>query len=910
MSSNLTLSLELNIKPLSDKLKEVQEIIKDAVNKATGNKIELTIDSGKIESGIETAKSSMDELEDTTLEIDADGSNALNEAAEVDNAIDQIPDDKNIEIKATGANDILTDIAKLGLGFQGLKALIAEIGKFFGEFFSLSNKQEDAVTSLEASLRNTGLEVEENSSRLRSYASEIQNVTRYGDELILSGTALAQNIGRFSAEELPKVQKAAVGLAATYKMDLNTAFQLIGRASKGQTQMLTRYGIVLDSTKSKEEQFAEIMEIGAKNFRIAEDEANNGSGALEQYANLIGDLKEKIGDALKLAILPLVKGLSSALKTIQKYPALISAVVASLVVFGTYITILKAKQILLNTALAIGQTLLGNWKAVLASVAVGAGVYAAQTLLMKENQDSLNMSNQEAVDLLKEKGELEKKSLSEQFSLKQDRLEDIYIQEKELAKKELDLKISLLKVNDDLARVEIENDLRILKTKKQNLADEKQSLENWLEEKGALLEANKSAANDKYYEEMGFAAEGFYDRELQLLKEERDEQIASGDFTIKQANAIYAKKKSILDKERAAYIDNEKKKQNAAKEQMESFFASIQSERDQLQQDFESKKSLAEIAYADDPEQLRAVLTKLSIWYEEEQNKLTNTEIERQKAEYEAAIRTAESKKALGVDYNNSLERSINEYLSFLKKTYGKDSDEYKLALAEKESATKNFWKNSSKWSEYYGNAIGNGIQSMFSGMIRVEVETENKLIQGFANMANSFIAEVERMIAKWITFQLIKGMLAPETTFTSFLGFAEGKYTGDGGKYEPAGIVHKGEWVLDQEVTQPNLRELPTLHRLLASGVRLRDILTGGVSITSLVSPAYNIPTLSYASGGYTDSGELGGMNERLEKIEKAIKNIKLTGEMIIKDITDPVKKHKVALKNKAAYERQYGIR
>lgn len=30
-------------------------------------------------------------------------------------------------------------------------------------------------------------------------------------------------------------------------------------------------------------------------------------------------------------------------------------------------------------------------------------------------------------------------------------------------------------------------------------------------------------------------------------------------------------------------------------------------------------------------------------------------------------------------------------------------------------------------------------------------------------------------------------------------IGFAEGGYTGDGGKYEPAGVVHKGEYVFDQ---------------------------------------------------------------------------------------------------------------
>ncbi len=33
--------------------------------------------------------------------------------------------------------------------------------------------------------------------------------------------------------------------------------------------------------------------------------------------------------------------------------------------------------------------------------------------------------------------------------------------------------------------------------------------------------------------------------------------------------------------------------------------------------------------------------------------------------------------------------------------------------------------------------------------------------------------------------------------------GFSEGGYTGDGGKYEPAGFVHKGEYVFSKETVQ-----------------------------------------------------------------------------------------------------------
>src|SRR3954453_20893593 len=44
--------------------------------------------------------------------------------------------------------------------------------------------------------------------------------------------------------------------------------------------------------------------------------------------------------------------------------------------------------------------------------------------------------------------------------------------------------------------------------------------------------------------------------------------------------------------------------------------------------------------------------------------------------------------------------------------------------------------------------------------------------------------------------------------------GFAGGGYTGPGQKYEPAGIVHRGEFVHDQETTRRARPIIEALHR------------------------------------------------------------------------------------------------
>lgn len=149
----------------------------------------------------------------------------------------------------------------------------------------------------------------------KQYASQLQKATVYGDEQILSQMAYAKNLG-VTTDKLNEAAKAAIGLAAKYRLDLSASMMLIGRASQGQTQMLTRYGIVLDETLTTEEKFNELLRLGADAFRLAEAEAQTAEGTFKQFSNTTGDLAEQIGDVL----LPeLVKSIREMNTFMQEY---------------------------------------------------------------------------------------------------------------------------------------------------------------------------------------------------------------------------------------------------------------------------------------------------------------------------------------------------------------------------------------------------------------------------------------------------------------------------------------------------------------------------------------------------------------------------------------------------------------
>ena len=157
--------------------------------------------------------------------------------------------------------------------------------------------QDDAFQGLRASLRNLGKEYNLRSQDLAKFASELQKTTRYGDESTLQAMTQGLNMG-ISTRKIKDATKAAMGLAAAYKMDLSTAMMLVSRASQGNTGMLQRYGIAIDTSKTKKQQFNELLKKGADNFALAEDSAKTFSGQLTQASNAFGDLQESLGKCI------------------------------------------------------------------------------------------------------------------------------------------------------------------------------------------------------------------------------------------------------------------------------------------------------------------------------------------------------------------------------------------------------------------------------------------------------------------------------------------------------------------------------------------------------------------------------------------------------------------------------------
>lgn len=147
--------------------------------------------------------------------------------------------------------------------------------------------------------------------------------------------------------------------------------------------------------------------------------------------------------------------------------------------------------------------------------------------------------------------------------------------------------------------------------------------------------------------------------------------------------------------------------------------------------------------------------------------------------------------------------------------------------------------------------------------MLKAQVElsiagvTMTELVsKGFAGLTTAAI----KIAIIEAAFAVAKGAVAGAFSGSSkskSKGHAEGGYTGDGGKYEPAGIVHKGEYVIPQEgVRNPRLQPWIGFIESARRNYQLNSLDLRPEVMTAIKSGGFS--SGGFASGGNTSPGTI----------------------------------------------------
>ena len=202
---------------------------------------------------------------------------------------------KKSEKEVKGVSGALGGLAKkagiAAAAYFGARGLINGVKGSIDAFA----KQELAQKKLESALGKT-------SHALLSQARALQQVSMFGDEVIIEAQAL---IGSFVKEEdaIKAATKATLDLAAAKGMELTVAADLVSKTLGSSTNALSRYGIEVTGAVGSTERLESLTGNLAKVFGgQATQQAQTLTGKLEQMKNAMGDTAEDLGELMAPAL--------------------------------------------------------------------------------------------------------------------------------------------------------------------------------------------------------------------------------------------------------------------------------------------------------------------------------------------------------------------------------------------------------------------------------------------------------------------------------------------------------------------------------------------------------------------------------------------------------------------------------
>ncbi len=173
-----------------------------------------------------------------------------------------------------------------------------------------------------------------------------------------------------------------------------------------------------------------------------------------------------------------------------------------------------------------------------------------------------------------------------------------------------------------------------------------------------------------------------------------------------------------------------------------------------------------------------------------------------------------------------------------------------------------------------YGN-VAQISQSAFQGMSNSLSDFVLTGKANFADFTRSFLEMTTKMLMQMAMLNAMKAAFGGSAV-GNFFGFASGGYTGDGGKHDPAGVVHKGEFVFTKEATQR--LGIANLYRLMDAGKRgyASGGHAGGSAPMSVTQPtAFIARNPQVAGGGVNVTIDMSGIKIETEQQQSAMPNI-----------------------------------
>lgn len=293
------------------------------------------------------------------------------------------------------ASAALASIRDLTIAAAGVVQAVSGITDGINDFL-------DAELTRRRSLTLAKQAFGETANEMSRFAAELQELTNFNDDRLLGLMAKMGAAFGLTNEEIKALTPALLDFTEAFSstgLTVENAFNLMGRALNGHTEMLGRHGVLLDKNRLEIEGVSYLVEELTKKYGGT---AEALADLRLQNRNTWKDVKETVGTMLAQVFSPLLKGIKALMDafnslspTMQGVVAGITLAVPVIATLATAITALTAAVTTLKAALNPVVGIISLVTGVLAAGTVAFGAYAAASKSAAEAEAELAANSKE-----------------------------------------------------------------------------------------------------------------------------------------------------------------------------------------------------------------------------------------------------------------------------------------------------------------------------------------------------------------------------------------------------------------------------------------------------------------------------------------------------------------------------------
>lgn len=766
-------------------------------------------------------QSKLDEFGEISLAV-----NTQNSQEEVDDLNEKVKETERSTEKTTDK------FAKWGMVVTGLKSsfdIISGVVATMRNIIDVAEEQELATKRMALAFQQSGNMSADSAERatreFNSFASSLQKVTNYGDEVIVKAAAMGNQLTGATGQDLQRMTIAAMNLSSALGIDLDAAMQKIAASAEAGAPVFRgaseEYKKALSSANNETERLNITLDYLDKKF-AGTAEAMKTTG--KSFDNTIGDIGESLGTLLGNVLNPLMQAVGGLVTWFNELPLAIQGVIFA--VAG-----LTAAFVALNFSIGGIPLIIGGIVTAVAGLLTAVGGDKGLNSLLKEtgeHYENLKTKGEKyitSIDTMSESQLLNARAISQTNIelLKQKLLTD------EASKTFIPwyskiLGFLTLAPTELSAVTELTEFGKVLRDELalQNLVMDK--IETRLNNKKKIVtdaNNNEKVSRQQLHYDLKLAEKEFYD-ELDRYAQEK----LNNDITLNDMKIASDRQRQLVQLQIEGNLRDIERAQIRAwyEDQLVIYENDLTMKADLYLLYLKKLKDMDDKHEKEQNDAKRANLTLLAQQYEQHFNDLVTM------------AQTA----------TTSQMSFVNQFRNYILKAL---QDELIKFLAVKAAET-----TGHATAETTKTAVTSGNVAARIGLYAIEaVKT---LAVGAASIASAIAQGISYLfttmgpLALAVIPAVAAGVYALWGGVKRTLGFKSGGYTGKGNPDEEAGVVHREEYVFPADVVSGQSSKWDMLKEMLRRGLSIDDLISMGASkIRSAMPNPYFFNSLSGVS-------------------------------------------------------------